>query len=495
MRRSLRPVPAILAIAAAGLAVSVAGETVGTAVSTTSPFVPSLPAVGMTPGPADSRFGTGPDGSGSCQISQLAWQGEALTDGGTLSPLAFTNPATINQSSLIAFYSKVDGSPRNQGIFVADSHGVRTIVRGCGSGGGSGDPGTLCGDLSPIGGVFSGLFDGSLFVPGINQAGDVLFLADVFAGAAPRGLFLYRAATGQIAKVAAVGDRAPGIVRARFSSVGVGSLNNAGEVVFLATTSLLPSAANIYRWKAGAVSRVVSVGDRVPGGGFFANLGGETVGFRDGTFAPVGPAPDIDDDGRISFRALVSGGLAGSGEFVSSAGRLAWYAKVGDATPIGGVYQGFFAPVLGHSGEIAFYAEVERSPGVFTAGWFAGRPGSWRSGLTFEDRLDGDPIERLAVSRNPMQPLDEDGRLLLWCSVLRADGTEQEKLVVRSPDGGLTTIASQGDATPLGGQIGRIMFFPSIVLGKATISSDTVGAPGGVLSAHMVSDCSTVPLP
>jgi len=49
-------------------------------------------------------------------LTVLAFHGEVLEDGGTLNPLAFTNPATINGSTTIAFFSLVDGVERNQGI-------------------------------------------------------------------------------------------------------------------------------------------------------------------------------------------------------------------------------------------------------------------------------------------------------------------------------------------------------------------------------------------
>ena len=48
------------------------------------------------------------------------------TNGGTLNPVAFINPTTVNASGRVAFNSQVDGSDRNQGVFVADSDGMIT---------------------------------------------------------------------------------------------------------------------------------------------------------------------------------------------------------------------------------------------------------------------------------------------------------------------------------------------------------------------------------
>ena len=109
-------------------------------------------------------------------LAARAWHGELVPGGGTLNPIAFANPATMGTNGRIAFMANVDGSPRNQGIFVADAAGLHPIAMGCGNGGGSGVHGN-CGDPSPIGGTFAGFFGGTFFAPSINASGDVLFFA------------------------------------------------------------------------------------------------------------------------------------------------------------------------------------------------------------------------------------------------------------------------------------------------------------------------------
>ena len=144
-----------------------------------------------------------------CNLASLAEHGEIApnTDGGTLNPIAFINPTTVNSSGRIAFNSQVDGSPRNQGVFIGNSDGtIDAIAIGCGGLGGSGDTTSDCGDPSPIGGNFGGFFFGTGFTPDINDAGDVLFFCDVNGGSSRRGLFLYRAASQDITKVAVIGD-------------------------------------------------------------------------------------------------------------------------------------------------------------------------------------------------------------------------------------------------------------------------------------------------
>src|SRR6476660_5265657 len=87
------------------------------------------------------------------QNNSLTSQGAPNTKGGTLTPVAFINPTTINAPGRVAFNSQVNGSDRNQGVFVADSDGtIGAIAIGCGGLGGSGDTTSMCGDASPIGG-------------------------------------------------------------------------------------------------------------------------------------------------------------------------------------------------------------------------------------------------------------------------------------------------------------------------------------------------------
>ena len=163
-----------------------------------------------------------------CGVESRAAHGQPApnTNGGTLNPVAFANPTTVNASGRVAFNSQVDGSDRNQGVFVADSDGTITAIAiGCGGLGGGGDTTSMCGDASPIGGHFGGFFsENTVFTPDINDAGDVLFFCDVNGGDSRRALFLYQTASGQIVKVAAVGDPSP--IGGTFGAVGPGSINN-----------------------------------------------------------------------------------------------------------------------------------------------------------------------------------------------------------------------------------------------------------------------------
>lgn len=275
--------------------------------------------------------------AGCTSTSVVASQGMLVPGGGTLNPLAFFNPCSIDDEGRGAFFAQISGSARNQGVFVSDGSTLTPIAIGCGGGGGSGVPGSGVGDPSPLGGTFSGFFGGTVFAPAMNDEGDVLFIADVDGGSAPRGLFLYRASSQQIDVVAAPGTPSP--LGGVFTEVGPGSVNSDGVVVFLARQAGFANA-NAFRWEAGVVSKVAATGDPAPGGGTYTIVAGESFGFADGTSIPTGPVPSINDAGQIAFRPL-SNGPVSRGIVVVTNGVAAWRARAGAPAPSGGTYFDF----------------------------------------------------------------------------------------------------------------------------------------------------------
>jgi hypothetical protein len=86
-----------------------------------------------------------------------------------------------------------------------------------------------------------------------------------------------------------------------------------------------------------------------------------------------------------------------------------------------------------------------------------------------------------------MEPLSNNGDLVLWTDVQMPGGAMVEHLVVRHANGQLETVARRGDASPLGGTIGTMDAWPSLnQAGSATVNAATPGASGGILSAHMM---------
>ena len=434
------------------------------------------------PAPAQTLFVYPP----TCSAGAVGRRGEAVPGGGTLEPQAFFNPATAFGSGAgasAAFYAQVVGSTRNQGLFVHDGTTLRSIVRGSGAGGGGGSTGTA-GDPSPLGGTFSGFFGGTVFAPAVNAQGDVLFLADVFGGSAPRGLFLYRAAAGTFETVAAVGSPSP--LGGTFARVGPGSLSDTGEVAFLASELGGTASADVFAWDGASVRAIAVTGDVSPDGSTYQFLGSETFGFADGSFIPAGPVPDIDARGNIVFRAITAGGRRGivhHDEF----GTQLWLVRDQDPAPGGGTFFDLQGASLADSGEIAFFADVRLGPSSFTGAWFAGPAGNLRRAVGFGDALDGGTVNGLAFSRNPMTPLDESGNVLQWVSLLLPGGGSREAIVASSPDGARTVLARQGGPSPLGGTHNSFDAWPALVPSgnprHALFGSGLAGV-SGVTSAH-----------
>jgi hypothetical protein len=376
-------------------------------------------------------------------LAALAWTGQPVPSGGSLK-LPLHMPSTVGPGGSIAFMAQVEGAERNQGIFVADANGLHPIAMGCGGPGGSGLPGP-CGDPSPIGGSFSGFFVHPAFMPAINSGGDVLFIADVVGGSAKRGLFLSVAATGAIVKVAAPGDDAPG--GGAFTKVGVGSLGDGGDVAFLASTS--PGlTADVYRWSAGVISKVVAVGDPAPGGGTVDIVADQSLIFADGTKIPFGLAPAINASGQVAAR--IHSDTQGYEIIVSTDGVAERYVGVGDTSPAGGTYVTFSAPYINAWGEVGFHASL--TGGSSGGGLFAGMPGAWRKVMLTDHVLpSGGACVGLSNSQNPATPLDDAGNFVFWAmSEYVLQGKQVEGLFEVRADGGGEQIGKELQANPLG---------------------------------------------
>jgi hypothetical protein len=397
------------------------------------------------------RTDAGSDQRGSEPWAALAYQGQPLPPGetGTLNPGTTFNPATVNGQGRVAFMAEVDGSARNQGIFSTDGGELKVIAMGCGAWGGFGSTAN-CGDPTPIGGTFSGMFAGTVFAPAINDAGDVLFYSDVTGGSSIRGLFLYRAATDDIIKIAAVGDASPlgGIL----SAIGPGSLNNNGRIAFLASTGGNGSqGSDILLWHEGVITKYVAAGDPAPDNETFLHISRDYGQFPDGTVIPDGPVPAINDNDQIAFFAETP---STGGHLLSNNGLHQWQVRYDDPAPGGGYYFDFRgAPVLNGRGKIAFLAYTSDSVGgqVTHTAWFVGSAGHFRRAIKAPDPLIDGVINGLAFSRNPFRPLDDGGNLTLWARRQLSDDSERETIVLSRADGGLDIIASFAEPMPLGG--------------------------------------------
>jgi len=188
------------------------------------------------------------------------------------------------------------------GVFVADPDGSLGEV-------------TRTGALSPVGGAFT-----SLRVIGVTGAGTVAFRGAVTSG--PDGLFSWDGSA--LGRIAVVGDASP--AGGAFTSVGLGTLNDAGVCAFRASISSGPRAG-IFRAVVSAFPTLATValeGDATPIGGTLETF-------------PTSLAPSVNAGGDVAFRATLAGdGVPSAGVFVAAAaGSLNEVVAVGEPTAVG----------------------------------------------------------------------------------------------------------------------------------------------------------------
>lgn len=223
------------------------------------------------------------------EVNTIVADNDLTSTGGRLSILSEdTLPLAFNDSGGIALSTTVKDNSEPPGIFTVSKSGQVTKV-------------VTVGDPTPRGGTFR-----SLTHPGFNNAGAVVFGAEIADGAVSQGIFL--AAQGQVKMVVGEGDPAPG--GGQFTlSVGMSLppiLNDQGEVAFNANilsegeTDEIPG---VFVFSQGQIAEAVVAGDLSPLGGTF--LGGPiTFQFdNDGTVLFLSSV-DTDEDGRPNTQGI-----------------------------------------------------------------------------------------------------------------------------------------------------------------------------------------------
>jgi len=375
----------------------------------------------------------------------------------------------------------VDFGLPSQGIVLSESGTHTLIARGCYPSGG-------CGDPTPIGGTFGSMYISGQLVPDVNSRGDVVFAANVEGGSSSQALFFYEHSTQTIQKIAAVGDPTP--TGGSFGAIGIGSINDAGDVVFLAyKTSYLDGM--ILRWKSGGpLVKVVAPGDQAPNGGTFQNVIFLLIGQL-----PAWP-PIMCEDGRVVFlanKAHSTGGFA-RGIYEEHNGQMACLVFSQDPAPGGGHFDGFWPPIPNDQGEVAFVAKQVQGPGASPYVWFRGRPGQWERVVGSSDTINGQTITGMGGSASPFSGFDDAGNLLVPFK-LRDPITSVEKqaLILCRPGLEPEILLQVGDPSPLGPitqlPIGQVCMTPNSV---AVVGMEVMTASGPV-DAHMLIDICVPP--
>ena len=208
--------------------------------------------------------------------------------------------------------------------------------------------------------------------PVVNDAGRVAFggFLDGTAGGGGDDFGLFAAGAGlPTTAVVREGQALPGAGGGvvtfddQFAPIefGVG-LNDAGQVGFNVpvTGPVVGRAAGLGGGPGDAPFATASTGDGVPGGGTF----GQALGVRPTGIFVVVDAVSLDGVGAIAFRSTVDGSPADSGVFEAGPGGVVRVvALAGQADPttpaVGDVFVDFDAPQFAGAGRIGFAARVE----------------------------------------------------------------------------------------------------------------------------------------
>lgn len=275
------------------------------------------------------------------RASLVAATGGPVPGGGTVAGFTERPTPSLNANGKVAFAATIEGGRASDAI-LAWSGGKLAVVAQSGTRA-PGVPGAAFFDFAP---------------PALNDAGDTAFLATLRRGRETLD-GIYLSAKGQLAKVAAAGDPAPG--GGSFAAFAAPVLA-AGTIAFAAVVEGGPTPGGVFTAEGTVLRQVVGAGNAAPGGGVFARIS-EHVG--------------IDDAGRVAFGAFLGqGGSQGArrgGVFLSADGAIAPVALLGDPAPGGGTFAAFGdAPSLASDGSLAFIAAIDGGPG--TTGVYATGP-------------------------------------------------------------------------------------------------------------------------
>jgi hypothetical protein len=263
------------------------------------------------------------------------------TEGGTYTGnTADLNLHSLGDSGAVAFRSAVTDGSVASGIFV-DSGGSETAF-------------ALEGELVP--GIPGGTYS-AFGAPFQNDAGSVVFTADVAGGSFASGLFLDSGATG--AAVALVGDPAPDTGGGTYTDFGYPVVNDLGYVVFLSNVAGGTASGGVFLDTGGPEQAVAVEGGTAP----------ETGG---GTYATVTSFGVLDAVGRVAFSATLAGGTVGAGVFLfdPASGQTSAVALAGQTAPDAGgaTFSEFGFVALNDAGQVAMQATLsDGSEGIFLA--------------------------------------------------------------------------------------------------------------------------------
>jgi len=326
----------------------------------------------------------------------VAAVGGQVPGGGTIASFTERPAPALNADGTVAFAATVEGGRTSEAVLTWSGGKLATLAQS-----GARAPGVA-------GAAF---FD--MAPPALNDTGSAAFLATLRRGRETLDA-IYLAAKGQLVKVAAAGDPAPG--GGSFAALAAPALNAGGAVAFAAVVDAGPTPGGIFKSGKDALLRVVGAGDPAPGGGVFARIS-EHVG--------------LDDAGHVLFGAFLGQTAARAGVFVAADGAVTPVALLGDPAPGGGKFVSFGdSPSLASDGSLAFIAAVDGGPGS-TAVYASGTEGVVRIAGPGDAVADGRRIGYFPL--NSAVEAGPQGRLTFQARL--GDGDEQsEAIILFAPD-------------------------------------------------------------
>ena len=271
------------------------------------------------------------------QITKVVSIGDRTPTGETFRGCGFS-PPSINNKGEIAFgaCAENDQGLFRDGVLLYSNGELRRLVT-------SGDP-------SPLGGIlslnFAPAIDGL-----INNNTEVLFQAGSITDLlVPEKFGLFLATKDGVKKIVVDGDPMPGGNIVEPQSLGIGDLNDKGEVAF---TVLLdgPADTGIFINSQGTISKIMTQGDASPIGGTFSTLRDPELFER---FLFI--SPRINERSVVAFKAKVKDGGSRLGIFLASPKAILKVVAIGDMLPTGEEVREINSFALNDLNQVAFFA-------------------------------------------------------------------------------------------------------------------------------------------
>ena len=266
-------------------------------------------------------------------LRAVATSGMPVPGGGTFDRFHVEGqPAitAVNDRGQVAFFATIARARASEGMFLGDGRRIEVIA--------------LTGGPAPGGGTLASFATHP--VPSLNRAGAVAFSASIAGGKASEGLFL--SSNQRLRAIALSGTAALSIPGGVFSGFQAPSLNDKGEMVFLAGVRRgRDSLEAIYLYQAGKLRKIAAAGEPAPGGGSYVAFG----------------VPALNNKTEIAFPAVIDDGPVSGGIFVAAGNEIRMAVGVGTAEPHGGIFAQFSDRVsINNAGAILINAVLKLGP-------------------------------------------------------------------------------------------------------------------------------------